>query len=110
MYYISQSHLEDQHGNEASFNIGTQDVGPLGNQVWRPCRNMNESHCCIKPPKLLINMVLVRDRAYNIRKVAKDGTESLLLYYYFNGYCHTATITHIYLANIDVGEVCAPSQ
>lgn len=30
----SQSHLEDQHGNEASFNIGTQHVGPLGNQEW----------------------------------------------------------------------------
>jgi hypothetical protein len=32
MVYMWQSHLEDQHDNETSFNIGTQDGGPLGNR------------------------------------------------------------------------------
>jgi len=43
MVYMWQSHLEYQHGNETSFNIGTQDVGPLGNREWQPCTNINES-------------------------------------------------------------------
>lgn len=98
-----QSHLEDQHGNEASFNISTRNMGPLRNQESWPCRNMNESHCRIKPPKLLINMVLVKDKAYNIGKVGKDEIDSFLVHYYLNGYYHTATITHIYLANIGMG-------
>jgi len=43
MVYMWQSHLEDQHDNEISFNIGTQDGDPLGNREWQPCTNINES-------------------------------------------------------------------
>jgi len=39
---------------------------------------MNESDCCIKFHELLINIVLVRDRAYNIGKVGKDGVQQIL--------------------------------
>jgi hypothetical protein len=39
---------------------------------------MNDSHCCIKFHELSINIVLVRDRAYNIGKVGKDGVQQIL--------------------------------